>query len=72
MEDTKTKPRTFRVVADIPEDDYAKFRALAEERDLSIAQLARRCIRREVTEAADQAATPVYRPRVSRTLADLD
>jgi hypothetical protein len=72
MTEAQTKPRTFRIVVDVPEPDYAKFRAIAEEQDLSIAQLARRCIRREVAEATEQAATPVYRSRASRSLADLD
>ncbi|MEQ5838275.1 hypothetical protein N0A02_02325 [Paraburkholderia acidicola] len=72
MNETQTKPRTFRIAADVPESDYAKFRALAEERDLSIMQLTRRLIKQEIAEAAEQVATLAYRPRASRTLADLD
>jgi hypothetical protein len=72
MTEAQTKARAFRIAVDVPESVYAKFRALAEERDLSIMQLTRRLIKREVAEAAAQAATPVYRPRAARTLADLD
>jgi len=61
-----------RVVADVPNDDYEAFKALALKLDLSINQLTRRCIRKEIAEAVEQAATPVYRPRASRTFADLD
>ena len=74
MAKAATKPRTFRIAVDVPEPDYAKLRVLAEERDLSIAQLARRCIRREIVEAAEQATARVYghaTGRARHTLADL-
>lgn len=63
-----------RVVADVRHDDYEAFKALAQKLDLSINQLTRRLIRKEITEAAEQATARLYLPprgRAPRTFADL-
>lgn len=69
------KATMARVVADVPHDDYDAFKELAQKLDLSINQLTRRLIRKEITEAAEQATARLYRPprgRAPRTFADLD
>jgi hypothetical protein len=50
------KPYMARIIVDVPKDDLEKFRELAEQQDLSMMQLVRRCIRKELAEAAPRTA----------------
>lgn len=42
---TEKKPRGRQIHVEMPADEYDAFKALAKEQDLSLQQLARRCIR---------------------------
>ena len=48
---TEKKSRGRQIHVEIPAEEYDAFKALSKERDLSIQQLARRCIRRELAES---------------------
>jgi hypothetical protein len=45
-----SKPGMARILIDIPQDDLAKFKVIADAIDLSMMQLARRCIRAEIAK----------------------
>ncbi|WP_244136644.1 hypothetical protein [Burkholderia vietnamiensis] len=51
---TEKKTRGRQIHVELPSNEYDAFKALSKERDLSIQQLARRCIRRELAESAKQ------------------
>jgi hypothetical protein len=44
------KPEMSRVVADLPTSEYEEFKELAKMQDLTVNQLVRRCIRKELSK----------------------
>lgn len=52
------KPGMARILIDVPQIDLDKFKIIADALDLSMMQLARRCIRAEIAKHEKPHSTP--------------